>query len=368
MRRRILFAVLFLLIAAGATFWWWSRPLPILTVTSWAGVYGRAQAASQMQPYGVANRVNVRIAQWADNGTLAELQKAMTSGQVGDVIDLELPVAEAACAQGLLEPIDAPTLPPGADGRPAGLDFHKGMVGKCFVASAVYGQAVACRQPCGSFSINGLFFALAQPCPVPADDSSIVCGRIGLQRGAKVNLELALLADGVPAEQVYALLGTEAGAARAFAKLDTIKPNIVWWSNPSEPATLLRSRQVKIATLLTGEAQAAFAAGDVTLNQMQFYEADVLAIPRGAAKKDMALDYIRYATGSAPLAGMARFAPYLPPRRSSMPLVEKLPASPTRDFVVSQKGVLDTSFAIDDAWWLAHGAALEARFRSWVAG
>ena len=78
-------------------------------------------------------------------------------------------------------------------------------------------------------------------------------------------------------------------------------------------------------------------------------------------------DYLRYATGSAPLAGMTRFAPFMPPRRSSLPLVEKLPPSPTRDFVLSQKGRLDGSFAVDSAWWHEHGAALEARFRAWMA-
>jgi hypothetical protein len=100
---------------------------------------------------------------------------------------------------------------------------------------------------------------------------------------------------------------------------------------------------------------------------MQFYEADVLAVPRGTPKKEMALDYLRYATGSEPLAGMARFAPFTPPRRSALPLVEKLPPSPTRDFVLSQKGMLDRSFAIDNGWWRAHGPVLEARFRIWAA-
>jgi hypothetical protein len=63
---------------------------------------------------------------------------------------------------------------------------------------------------------------------------------------------------------------------------------------------------------------------------------------------------------------MVKFAPYMPPRKSSMGLVEKLPASPTRDFVVSQKGMIETSFAIDDAFWAEHGTALEARFRAWA--
>ncbi len=62
------------------------------------------------------------------------------------------------------------------------------------------------------------------------------------------------------------------------------------------------------------------------LQQLQFYEAAVLAIPRGTPKKEMALDYLRYATGSAPLpAGMTRLRPS---RRRAfvLPLVEEAAA------------------------------------------
>src|SRR3546814_3701997 len=60
-------------------------------------------------------------------------------------------------------------------------------------------------------------------------------------------LEWALLADGVPGDKVYSLLRTEAGVARAFAKLATIRDDIVWWEDATEPARLLEEgRVVKI--------------------------------------------------------------------------------------------------------------------------
>jgi putative spermidine/putrescine transport system substrate-binding protein len=379
MRRAILFAVILLLAVAGGTLWWWSRPLPVLSVVTWAGTYGRAQAAAQIMPYGAAKRVDVRIQQWADNGTLDELRRAMAAHRAGDVVDLEMPVAVAACRAGLLEPIDAATLPPGDDGVAAARDFYHGMIGRCFVASAVYSQTMLCRKPCLG-GLSGLFDR-ARPASAPTagkpgvGDLALAPGprKIGLQRTAKVNLEMALLADGVNPDQVYALLGTEAGVARAFAKLDTIKPNIVWWSGADDPAALLRRKEVAATTILTAQAQAVLqGAGlspqDADLSRMapQFYEADVLAVPKGGARKDRALDYLRFATSSAPLADMVKFAPYTPPRRSALALVQKLPASPLRDFVVAQSGQMENSFAIDDAFWAEHGAALEARFRAWA--
>lgn len=354
MRRWFLFITLLLILLVGGAFWWWSRPLPILNVVTWPGTYGRAQAAAQMQAYGAEKHVDVRIQQWADNGTLDELRRAMAAHRAGDVVDLEMPVAVAACRAGLLEPIDASALPPGIDGTPAAQDFYKGMIGRCFVASAVYSQMIVC-QPCrAGTGLTGLF--------------ALVAGgeKIALQRGARVNLEMALLADGVQPDAVYATLATEAGVTRAFAKLDSIRANIVWWTGADEPIALLQRGAVHIATALTADVEAASRPTKLPLLAPQFYEADVLAIPRGGANRDRALDYLHDATGSAPLADMVKFAPYLPPRRSSRALVTKLPPGSARDFVASQGDALDHAFAIDDAFWADHGTALEQRFRAWA--
>jgi len=346
MRRRLLLILVLLILAAGAAFWWWTRPLPVLNVVTWSGTYGRAQAAAQMQAYGAAKRVDVRIQQWAENGTLDELRKLIAAHRA-DVVDLELPVAVAACKAGLLEPIDG--LPPGDDGAPAVKDFYKGMVGPCFAASAVYARMILCPS-CSPGASPAEIFALA------AKGS-----KIALQRGAKINLEMALLADGVKPEEVYALLATDTGVARAFARLDTIKANIVW-AGGSQALVLLQNGQAQIATALTAEVQTA----GLKPQAAQFYEADVLALPKGGAKKDRALDYIRYATGTVPLANMVKFAPYATPRRSARAIMAAQPPSPMRDFVASQGDALDHSFAIDDAFWADHGAVLEARFRAWA--
>ena len=352
MRRKILLGLTLVLLMGGAAFWWWTRPLPVLTVTTWAGVYGRAQAAAQMQPYGIAHRVNVRIAQWS--GDLDEIRRAVkTSQYTSDVYDLELPAAITACREGLLEPLDPASLPPGADGTPAAQDFYRGMTSECFVASAIYAQMIVCDNCEMPADIGQVFGAVAQG------------AKIALQRSARVNLEMALLADGVAADQVYATLATPEGVARAFARLDTIKANIVWWDAMNEPVAMLKDGRAQFAAALTASVA---AAEGLTILPQQFYEADVLAVPRGTPRKEMALDYVKYATGSAPLAGIARFAPFMPPRRSSMALVQQLPPAPEAAFVLSQKGMMEKSFAIDNDWWREHGDALQARFRFWAMG
>ena len=103
MRRRLLLILVLLVLVAGAAFWRWTRPLPVLNAVTWPGLYGRDQAAAQMQAYGAARRVDVRIQQWSANGTLDEL-RALVAAHRADVVDLELAgAAVAACKAGLLE-------------------------------------------------------------------------------------------------------------------------------------------------------------------------------------------------------------------------------------------------------------------------
>ena len=49
-------------------------------------------------------------------------------------------------------------------------------------------------------------------------DTKAYPGKRGMRKNPKVTLEFALIADGVPTDQVYDVLSTEEGVARAFAK------------------------------------------------------------------------------------------------------------------------------------------------------
>src|SRR6201996_3795089 len=132
LRRRILAILAVLLIGIVAALFCFSPPLPVLTVTSWPGPYGRAQASALMRPYAAEKSVDVRLAQW--DGDLTEIDNAVSHHQYkGDVVDFELPKAMDACKQGLLEKIDSAILPAADDGTPASRDFVKGAIGPCWV-------------------------------------------------------------------------------------------------------------------------------------------------------------------------------------------------------------------------------------------
>ena len=65
------------------------------------------------------------------------------------------------------------------------------------------------------------------------------------------------MADGVPPDQVYQTLRTEEGVDRAFAKLDQIKDDMIWWEAGAQPPQLLASGEVVMTNAYNGRISAA---------------------------------------------------------------------------------------------------------------
>jgi putative spermidine/putrescine transport system substrate-binding protein len=358
MTRRLLFALALLLIAVVAALWWQSRPAPILTVTSWAGPYGRAQASAMLRPYGAEKSVDVRIAQW--DGDLTEVETAVNSRKYkGDVIDFELPKAVQACRDHLLEKIDPAMLPDGADGKPARADFVPGAIGSCWVASVAYAQVMVAAPGLKRVPATLVNFFDTRKFP----------GRRALPRGtAKYNLEMALLADGVAPSDVYKTLATPEGLDRAFAKLKALDP--IWAHDSVDALRWVKNGRAVMAAALNGDihdmAQTGFSPRIIWDHAL--YEFDVFAIPSGDPNAKRARDFIAWATGSAPLAGVAAWVPYGPARRSSFASLRPNPetGASMRPWLPTAPEHFAHAFAIDEDWWLDHQAAIQDRWQAFV--
>jgi putative spermidine/putrescine transport system substrate-binding protein len=187
---------------------------------------------------------------------------------------------------------------------------------------------------------------------------------------AKLNLELALLADGVAPKDVYPLLATASGVTRALAKLDTIRPSLVWWSRNAEPAAMLEDGRASFATMLNGGVYDAALRNQAlgVIWDRQLYEMDVFGVPKGDPKRAMAMDFVRFATSAQSLARVSSWVPYGPARRSAASLVGRNPelGIAMRPFLPTAPEHFATAFAIDDAWWQAHGAEIAPRWQAWL--
>src|SRR3954471_24879671 len=100
LRRRVLVPLgLGMILLVGCLFFF-TRPPPVLTVMTWPGPYGRAQANAQMHPYAALYNVDVRTAVWVS--VVAALRALVDKRQYkADVINVEVPAPAQACKEGL---------------------------------------------------------------------------------------------------------------------------------------------------------------------------------------------------------------------------------------------------------------------------
>ena len=128
-------------------------------------------------------------------------------------------------------------------------------------------------------------------------DTKTWTGKRGLRKTPKANLEMALLADGVPAADIYQVLGTPEGVDRAFKKLDTLKSNAVWWEAGAQPPQLLADGEVQMTTAYNGRIFNAIASENKPFKIVwdgQIFDLDLFVIPKGTKKKDLALKFIAF--------------------------------------------------------------------------
>jgi putative spermidine/putrescine transport system substrate-binding protein len=208
-----------------------------ITVVSWGGAYTTSQVEAYHKPW-MAQTGNTIVSEDYNSG-LAEIKAQVLAENVTwNLVDVELSDAIRGCDEGILEVMDHSVLPDGDNGVPASEDFLPGALVECAVGNIVW-STVFIHDESKIQGVDGLtdFF-----------DLNKFPGKRGLRKGAKPNLEFALMADGVEPEDVYEMLGTDAGIDRAFAKLDTIKDSTVWWESGAQPPQLLADGEVTMTT------------------------------------------------------------------------------------------------------------------------
>lgn len=327
-----------------------------LTVTSWGGAYTKSQALVMHEPF--TAKTGIKILSEDYNGGLAEISAQVKTNNVKwDVVDVELADALRGCDEGLFEKIDASKLPKGADGSDAKADFFPGMVNACAIANISYANVVAYdKAKVGANPPTRLedYFDLKR-----------FPGKRGMKKEPNVNLEWALMADGVPAADVYKVLATPAGVERAFKKLDTIKSQVVWWSAGAQPPQLLASGEVALTSVYHGrifDANAKDGKNFAVVWDGQITVPDLFVVVKGSKNAKAAMDFVMFATSTKPLADQTKYIPYAPARKSSLALVEEV----TKPWLpgAAQKG---RSFQTNAAWWADHADELNQKFAAWLA-
>ncbi|WP_340118423.1 ABC transporter substrate-binding protein [Pelagibius sp. 7325] len=333
-----------------------------LNVVSWGGAYTASQLKAYHQPYMAANP-DVQLNSLDYSGGLAEVRAQAEAGNVTwDLVDVVVADAIRGCDEGLFMELDHNAMLEAApDGTPPMEDFLEGTVSDCFVPQIIYSFAFAYRTDA---------FKGEQP-KTMADvfDLEKFPGKRTLQRSPVNNLEWALIADGVPVNEVYDVLDTPEGIERAFAKLDTIKSEVIWWTEGAVPAQLLADGEVVFGNGYNGRLFSAIEEEKQPLAMIwdgQVLDIDGWAVPADGKNIDEVLKFMRFATDTQRLADQAKYISYGPARKSSLPLVsthaelgiDMEPHMPTK--------YAELGFLTNFQWWADNRDELNERFEAWL--
>ncbi|MEL7212281.1 MAG: ABC transporter substrate-binding protein [Pseudomonadota bacterium] len=333
-----------------------------VTVMSWGGAYTKSQVEAYHKPFTAEMGIAVNSVD-ADNPATPIKAQVEAGNVTVDVADVEYSDAVRLCDEGLLVELDHSMLPPAPDGTPAAEDFIEGALTDCAVANIVWSTVMAYNTENNATSPDSIddFFNLAD-----------FPGKRGLRKNAKANLEMALMADGVPADEVYAMLETDEGVDKAFAKLDTIKDEVVWWEAGAQPPQLLADGEVVMSTAYNGRIfNAAVGEGQPfeIVWDGQILDFDLFVIPQGAPNMEEAKKFIAFATDTQRLADQASWISYGPARQSSGELVglysdgktEMAPHMPTA------AANLENALVNNFEFWADRDTELNERFNAWLA-
>ena len=333
-----------------------------ITVVSWGGAYTKSQIEAYHKPFTAKTGITVNSEDY--NGGLAQVRAQVEANNVTwDLVDAELSDAQIGCDEGILEKFDWSTLPPAPDGTPATEDFIKGTLHECAIPTIIWSTVVAIdKSKFGDNQPSTLkdFFNLDK-----------FPGKRGLRKTPKVNLEWALMADGVAPEDVYDTLSTDEGVDRAFAKLDTIKKDVIWWEAGAQPPQMLADGEVTMTSVYNGRVFNAIAVEKkpfAIIWDNQVWDLDLWIMPKGAPHKKAALDFVKFSTDTQRLADQAKWISYGPARKSSVALIGKhaetgidmaphMPTAPAN---------FKTALQNDFLWWADHQDELTERFNAWL--
>ncbi|MER9337902.1 ABC transporter substrate-binding protein [Mesorhizobium sp. M0293] len=309
-----------------------------MAFTSWGGTTQEAQTKSWAAPFEASSGIKVLQDGPTDYGKL----KAMVdAGNVTwDVVDVEMDFAIKAAKDGLLEPIDYAVVPK-ADLDPRFSNEHA--VGSFYYSFVLaWNKGTVTGEPTGWADMF--------------DTKRFPGKRTFYKWSAPGVIEIALLADGVPADKLYPL-----DLDRAFKKLDTIKSNIVWWGGGAESQQLIASGEAAFGQLWNGRVFALQQDGTdvgVAWNQ-NLTAADVLVVPKGAKNKGSAMKFLAAATsptGQAKFAEASGYAPINAKAKAEMPAnaVKALPDAH-----------VDGQINLDMNYWAQHRDEIATRWYAW---
>lgn len=315
-----------------------------LTVVMWGGTAQTAHVDSYVKPWAAENDVEVLQDQPTD---YAKIRAQVESGQVTwGVVEVEPNFSATACEEGLLEEIDTSVV----DTSVLNPDF----VNDCAIPNLQYAFTIA---------YNTDVFGDRHPTTWEEFfDTETFPGKRGIWRYATGGLfEAALLADGVAPEDLYPL-----DIDRAFAKMDTIKDDFIFYDTGDEQIQLLASGEAPLVKAWNGRVYVAANEGQPVANEFNEHllSYDQVVIPKGYPNKDLAMEWMGHFVHD--LEGQADdtvASAYAPVNDEALDLLdpEVVAQLPTSEENAGQRAIV-----MDYQYWAENYDEVAERFNEWL--
>ena len=339
-----------------------------VTVASWGGAYTESQIKAYVDTYSDPDSIQFENY----NGGLGEVRAQVESGNVTwDVVDVLPDQAITGCDEGLFEDISPlyDTFTPAPDGTSMIEDMANNGV-----------ENLACCAP----QIFWTYVVFYDPDAFPGEKPSRIAdfydlekfpGKRGVHTWANGAIQMALVADGVAPNAVYTVLKNQTGAVdRAFAVLDKIKSEIVFWSAGAQPLELVKSGEVVMSIAYNGRVGAANLAEGENFEYIwegQLIEQEYICLMTGAPNREAAIDWMIHASSPMSQALQAKYITYGPMRASGIPIIEaNEPWGPNDQNIMPHMPNTPERLKVgvmgDPVWWSDNGAEIDERYGAWM--
>nr|WP_052477626.1 extracellular solute-binding protein [Kibdelosporangium sp. MJ126-NF4]CEL12965.1 ABC transporter, periplasmic spermidine putrescine-binding protein PotD (TC 3.A.1.11.1) [Kibdelosporangium sp. MJ126-NF4]CTQ98650.1 ABC transporter, periplasmic spermidine putrescine-binding protein PotD (TC 3.A.1.11.1) [Kibdelosporangium sp. MJ126-NF4] len=341
MRRLGLVAVVAVLLASCGT----GGDGKSLTFVSYGkGAYQDGQQKGFLEPYQKETGVKVVLDGPSDN---AKLRAMVEAGRVTwDIVDTDAFMAREHCGT-LLEKIDV---------GPLKDSFPPGTLSDCGVPAALFGLMFMYNEKTyGAKPPTGLadFFD-----PVKFPGKRVVYAK----DPSTGQLEAALLADGVPVDKLYPL-----DMDRAMGMYGKIRHDLTLAQTYGQQQQVMVDNQADMALIVSARAYSTLKAGGTQWKRVPTKVPvtwDVLVVPKGSAKKDLAQELIRYASGPEQGAKFAELSGAGPANTGAKPGLNDIQRQID---VLSAERTADAVF-INADWWTSNYTRVVQAWTSWQTG
>jgi putative spermidine/putrescine transport system substrate-binding protein len=314
-----------------------------IVLSSWGGTYEENVIKAMVEPFEKETGIKVVVTSYPD---FAKMKAMVDTGNIEwDVVDIEDRMLRRGLKEDLFEPLDYSVIDK--------TDLLPGAVHSHAVGIEFWGGALAYsteKYPGDNHPRNWADFWNVEKFP----------GARALFNGPYDMLEIALLADGVPIENLYPL-----DVDRAFRSLDKVKEHVsVWWTKGAQPAQLMTDGEVDMTYAYSGRianiikdgvpAGISFDQGSVNI--------EWLVITKGTKKLKEAMQFIAYSTQPKPQAMFNAAMQYGPINKKAFDYIDPevaamLPTAPPYQ---------GKTWIPNVEWWVDRDQEIQERWKAWV--